>query len=373
MTMTLREGLYFLSQIPGSRIGKKIVVIESDDWGSIRMPSLNVREILRQGGIQIDSNPFNKLDALELDKDYVYLIQNLDCIKQNYGKTPVITANYIMTNPQFQAIARAGFESYKYELFTDTYQNRDQDNRTNVAMNLAIDGGYIRPQYHGREHLNVPAWLSLLKKDNTQLTLAFNNEAFGIDFKVPSGRSSNLMAAFDYENEKDFQFVKTSIIDGYSKFEDVFGFKSKTIVAPCHVWDERHEKIFKELGIQFIQSSLVQLLPGQDGYKKKYRFLGRKNRWGQRYLVRNIFFEPATLPSYPWIEKTLRKAKLAFAAHKPLIISMHRINFSSGIERSNRDQNIELFMELIENLIQMYPDIEFMSSDQLGLHLLQSN
>lgn len=371
--MNFKDQLYFLSQIPGKRIAKKIVVIESDDWGSIRMPSLQVREILRKGGIQIDSNPFNKLDALELDKDYVYLIQNLECIKQNYGKIPVITANYIMTNPQFQAIAGSGFETYKYELFTDTYQNRDQDNRTSIAMNRAIEGGYIRPQYHGREHLNVSAWLSLLRKDDPQLTLAFKNEAFGIDFKVPSGRSSNLMAAFDYENENDFQFVKTSIIDGYSKFEEVFGFKSKSVVAPCHVWDNKHEKIFKDLGIQFIQSSLVQLLPTKDGYKKKFRFFGLKNKLGLRYLVRNIFFEPATLPSYPWIEKTLRKAKLAFAAHKPLIISMHRINFSSGIEPGNRDQNVELFKQLIEKLIQIYPDIEFMSSDQLGLQLLKSN
>jgi hypothetical protein len=371
--MNLKEVIYYLAQIPGSKIRKKIVVIESDDWGSIRMPSLSTRESLRKEGVLIDSNPFNLFDALEMEGDYVYLMQHLDGIREIYNKSPVITANFIMTNPKFEFIAENNFESYDFELFTETYQQRDHSDKTILAMKAAIDGAYIRPQFHGREHLNVNSWLSLIKNNHRELSLAFRNKTYAIDFVNPSGRSSNLMAAFDYEDEAGFEFVRESIKQGYSLFADVFGFKSKSIVAPCHVWDERHEKIFEELGIQFIQSSLIQLLPKKHGYKKKFRYLGSKSQSGQRYLVRNIFFEPTTLPSYPWIEKTLRKAKLAFAAHKPLIISMHRINFSTGIETSNRDQNVELLIQLIEKLIQIYPDIEFMSSDQLGLHLVQRN
>lgn len=347
------------------------MVIESDDWGSIRMPSKEARETLRKEGIQINTNPFSKLDALETDTDYNCVVHTIDNIRNKYGKSPVITANYIMANPKFDLIAGNKFESFVYELFTDTYRQRDHDDRTIVAMYNAIKGNYIVPQYHGREHLNVITWLSLLKNQHSELSIAFKHKTFGIDCKIPSGRSSNLMAAFDYESEAGFQFVSESIKEGYSLFEEVFGFKSQSIVAPCHVWDERHEKIFQELDIQYIQTSLVQLKPGKNGYKKQYRVLGKKNKLGQRYLVRNIYFEPATLPSYPWIEKILRKAKFAFAANKPLIISMHRINFSSGIESSNRDNNLILFTTLMERLIEKYPQIEFMSSDQLGTLIAQ--
>jgi hypothetical protein len=342
------------------------VVIESDDWGSIRMPSKEVREALRMEGIQIESNPFSKLDSLETDMDYNGLMHSIDHIREQYVKSPVITANYIMANPQFDLITENKFEAFVYELFTDTYRQRDQDDRTILAMNNAIKGNYIVPQYHGREHLNVKTWLSLLKNTHPELSVAFKKNTFGVDIKIPSGRSSNLMAAFDYEDEAGFQFVNNSIKEGYSLFEEVFGFRSKSIVAPCHVWDERHEQVFKELGIQFIQTSLVQLKPAKQGYKKQYRFLGRRNKLGQTYLVRNIFFEPSTLPSYPWIDKIMRKASLAFSANKPLIISMHRINFSGGIESSNRDNNLILFTKLMEKLIEKYPEIEFMSSGELG-------
>lgn len=333
------------------------------------MPSKDIRDSLKNSGIQIDSNPYTRFDSLETDIDYQYLMNTIDAIIMQYGKGPIITANFIMANPSFDEIAELNYSEYKYELFTDTYRHRDQDSRCIQSMHEAINGGYLVPQFHGREHLNVTSWLSYLQKGHPELRTAFRHKTFGINCTIPNRRSSNLMAAFDYEDDAGFEFVADSIRDGYSLFEDVFGFKSKSIVAPCHVWNERHEFVFNELGIELIQTSLVQLKPLRDGYKKMYHFFGRKNEFGQRYLVRNISFEPATLPSYPWIDKVLRKARIAFSARKPLIISMHRINFSGGIEPSNREANLKLFKELIGNLIEIYPDIEFMSSNELGLVL----
>ena len=47
------------SNIPGWRTKRKIVVIESDDWGSIRMPSLKVFEtlnqVIKEYGLNLDS------------------------------------------------------------------------------------------------------------------------------------------------------------------------------------------------------------------------------------------------------------------------------------------------------------------------------
>ena len=37
-----------IMQVPGFRTGRKIVVFESDDWGSIRMPNKLVYDQLRQ-------------------------------------------------------------------------------------------------------------------------------------------------------------------------------------------------------------------------------------------------------------------------------------------------------------------------------------
>ena len=44
-----------VSNIPGWRTRRKIVVIEGDDWGSIRMPSLSVYDALTRKGFELDA------------------------------------------------------------------------------------------------------------------------------------------------------------------------------------------------------------------------------------------------------------------------------------------------------------------------------
>ncbi|MBK8547509.1 MAG: hypothetical protein IPL63_09015 [Saprospiraceae bacterium] len=44
-------------------------MIESDDWGSERIPNIKTREDLRSFGINIDSNPHLKYDTLERLED----------------------------------------------------------------------------------------------------------------------------------------------------------------------------------------------------------------------------------------------------------------------------------------------------------------
>jgi hypothetical protein len=61
----------------------------------------------------------------------------------------------------------------------------------------------------------------------------------------------------------------------------------------------------------------------------------------------------------------LKKAKMAFWFNKPLIISMHRINFVGGLSETNRTQNLKQLEELLTQLIIKYPKIQFINSDQL--------
>ena len=57
------------SNIPGWRTKRHIVVIESDDWGSIRMSSKESFERLRAAGIPVDKSHYNINDALECNQD----------------------------------------------------------------------------------------------------------------------------------------------------------------------------------------------------------------------------------------------------------------------------------------------------------------
>ena len=64
-----------LSNIPGWSTNRKIVVIESDDWGSIRMPSLETFEKLSSNGLNLSSGDalrYNKNDTLALTGERSY-------------------------------------------------------------------------------------------------------------------------------------------------------------------------------------------------------------------------------------------------------------------------------------------------------------
>ena len=54
-----------LANLPGWRTNRKIVVIESDDWGSIQMPSKLAYSNLLKKGIGVDkSYLYDTLDSL---------------------------------------------------------------------------------------------------------------------------------------------------------------------------------------------------------------------------------------------------------------------------------------------------------------------
>ena len=58
-----------MANIPGWRTGRRIVVFESDDWGSIRMAWRAVYDLLLKRGYKVDRCTYNWQDALESNKD----------------------------------------------------------------------------------------------------------------------------------------------------------------------------------------------------------------------------------------------------------------------------------------------------------------
>jgi hypothetical protein len=58
--------------------------------------------------------------------------------------------------------------------------------------------------------------------------------------------------------------------------------------------------------------------------------------------------------------------KTAFRWNKPAIIGMHRINFIGSLVRENRELNLVMLKKLITLILKEWPDVEFMTSDELG-------
>jgi len=65
------------SNLRGLKSSDMIVIFESDDWGSIRVPSKQVYDILLQKGIPVDRSAYCKYDTLESSEDVTLLAEVL--------------------------------------------------------------------------------------------------------------------------------------------------------------------------------------------------------------------------------------------------------------------------------------------------------
>src|SRR5690606_21201343 len=371
--MAIITQLNYIRSISRSYKSKRqIIVIESDDWGSERIPNQFVQQQLLNAGIGITKNPYTLFDTLEREEDILALNDVLERIEKQYEKKIQLTANFILANPKYNAIEKNQFENYFYEHFTETYYRRDGDHRVLNALNELIHKKYMHPQFHGREHINISYWLNELRAGNPFFLKAFALNCFGIDVSNLGTNRSNLMAANEYTHNAEKKRVLDSICEGVDMFEKHFGYKSETAVSPRHVWDKEVEKQYQKKGIQGIQTSLHQLIPSKNGYRRKLHYTGEFNKRNNlSYLVRNIYFEPAYNQNYDWIKNAMGKIKLQFIFGSPVIISMHRLNFAGGLVEANRTENLKLFKELLKQIIIKYPNVEFLTSDQL-LHLILS-
>jgi hypothetical protein len=98
--------------IVGFSTKRKILVIESDDWGSIRTKDKYAYDTMLGAGLDVDKNPFTMFDALESNDDLSRLYEVLTKYKDGNGRNPVFTPMYIMANPNFEAIKSNRFTKY---------------------------------------------------------------------------------------------------------------------------------------------------------------------------------------------------------------------------------------------------------------------
>lgn len=353
-----------LSNLPGWCTNRKIVVIESDDWGSIRMSSKKAFEELERAGIILNKGfgaRYNKYDALASKQDLEFLFEVLTSVQDQHGNHAKITALSLVANPDFDKIKESGFEKYYYEPFTKTLEKYNIEN----AFPLWSEGynsNIFVPEFHGREHLNVQAWLRALKVGDKEALLAFDHGIWGYNRKSGIG----FQAAFDLEYPKDLEAQKEVVKDGLRLFEELHCRKARFFVPPNGPLNNQLEKVAADGCIVYMSSPKIQNEPLGDGRTKKhFRYIGKQNKHGQTYITRNAFFEPSG-SSRNEVNGCLAEIELAFKWKKPAVISSHRVNYIGSLASANRDNSLKQLKELLTAIMKKWPDAEFMTSSELG-------
>lgn len=357
------------------KTNRKIIVFESDDWGSIRMPSKETYNQCLKDGYEVDKNLFSRYDSLASEDDLNLLFELLLKYKDGVGSHPIITANCLVANPDFDKIKEHNFEEYEYELISTTFKRYPKHHNCFDLWRKGKEEGVFMPQSHGREHLNVSRFMTDLKDNNTHTHYALQHKMPGIFDPSNVADGNNYVVALEYKNKED-EIEKCEVLsDGLDLFKQLFGYPSKTFIATNYIWSSLMEKTLALKGVKALQGSRFQNIPkgNYQGFNRKLHYTGQKNKHNQLYFARNVYFEPSLSSHKDWVNSTLFEIENAFKKKLPAIVSTHRINFVGFIDESNRDRTLIMLDELLKSIVNKWPDVEFMSSDQLCDMMVSTN
>lgn len=359
--------LRHLSNIPGKSFKRKIVVLESDDWGSIRMPSKEVCDLLSKKGINVYENFFSANDGLESNEDLEHLFEVLNNVKDFNGNPAIMTPLVILANPDFKAIEDNGFSKYVYEPFTETAEAYKGSDKILKLWKEGWKQKVFHPEFHGREHVNVKRWMNGLQYNLPNTMFTFKLKLMGLHSSIANEKRKEYFPAFDIDTIEDLKYLEEVFEEGVSMFKNMLGYNPLYFVPPNGPFNTNLEPLLQSLGLKYINAAKIQDEPlGDNKFKKRFHYIGQKSKSGLIYLTRNVIFEPSQHQSKSWVTSALNDIGIAFKWNKPAVISSHRVNYVSRISNKNREHGLSQLNELLTKIVKKWPDVEFMSSAQLG-------
>lgn len=350
-----------LKNIPGKRINNKFVVIESDDWGGIRMPSKEVYNKMLNANIPIPDE-WSRIDTLADKQDLDHLFEVLLSVQDKNGHPAVFTPLTNVANPDFHKIKESLFNKYYYEPFTATLERYGRHPETFKTWKKGIEMGIFLPEFHGREHISVQLWLRELREGNPKVRIGFDHGFTAVSVEGLPQVFQGFRPEFYFNDIDQISFLKDSITDGVKVFKELFGYIPHVFVPSDGIFHPVLERTLAETGVKYLHVDHFSYVPDENGrLKRKFYRVGKKTSDGLVYYTRNCAFEPIN-PGYRGIDFAIRQIEAAFRWGKPANISTHRVNYIGAIERSNREKGLNELKLLLDTITKRWPDVEFISS-----------
>ena len=311
------------------------VLIESDDWGP--------------GG----PHHADRLKKL------------LDCLSAHHdetGRPAVLTADCVLAVPDMRAIREASRPFYRRKML-DVYFPAIYS-----VMKEGMKSGTLVPQLHGLEHLNGAAFVKLCHSQDSRVSEACKDDNWWDWESLDSPLQAHYVDGSSLPTRPlGIQELDNLIKEAAEQFERIFGFSSVSTVAPCYLWNDDVERIWKKYGISYIQTAGYRC-PARDEKgryiqdKKQIRVGDISATGGQRYLVRNVMYEPVDGRNTP--ETAFKEAMAARRQALPITISTHRYNYTRDEKEFNF--SIEGLDCLLSNMEKSLKNIRYISSPELG-------
>ncbi len=335
----------------------KMIVFDSDDWGSQRVPSREAYVKLVDRGVLTGDGGYD-CDTLETADDLSSLMEVLAQAKGGDGNPAVFSCYCNPANPDFEAIKGNDFSSYEWKGLTRTLEDRGDAKEVLSLWREARDQNLVSLQYHGREHLQVKMWMSALQSSSTA------REAFDLGFySVPipgiPAPATGFRAANFFLEFSELDELSGIIRSGADCFAQEFGFPAQIYCPTNNIFHPRLYAAVRDAGCAAIIRHVRNVEPDGRG--------GVRSVWGTRGVAdaglqsfgRNCVFEPIQQLG---VDHALAGIASAFAWGVPAVISTHRANYVGGINPAIRDYGLHSLRMLLKEISRRWPEACFVSS-----------
>ena len=358
-----------LKNLRGWRTPRKLVAFAVDDYANVRVDSPKALERLSEAGLDL-SSPFDHLDTVETRQDLEALFEVLDSVRDRRGRPAIFTAYAMSANPDFGRILKNG-EKYYYETVSDTFSRlaSEQAAAYDGAWALWQEGivkSLIRPQFHGREHLNIDLFEHKLRQKSPDVMANLANKSLAGITDDPAMSGVGFTHAFGLNDRSQLDRHREILRDGLELFEKVWGFRSITFTPPAQRLHPSLFEVAEGSGVVSIDKPLrCMRAMGAGTERREINCSGRQRGQAHVTVVRNVVFEPNKNMGFDPVERAMQQISAAFRWRKPAIVSSHRVNYCGHIDESNRKRGLDALGVLLQRMTHRWPDVEFISVDQL--------
>lgn len=333
------------------RCAEPVVVLESDDWGLERKPCAPLLARLSGG------QPTQWAEeSTETPADVDALAELLASYRDEFGQAACLTANFVMTNPDYRKVRESRF---------DVYESIDLDAglppRLMAAYRRSIDAHVFSPQYHGLRHFSPAALLRDLRQDVRDARTLFEaGAAMGPSFV--KGHLWRYHSEYEDWHGRGPAYLDSPTADlrrGLDCFERCFGFRSASTIPPHYLWSDAMREAIWLSDLRYIQGAGYRLRRGADGTTVSSRYLGFADARGIVHLCRTAKLEPRPGRTET-AARSVAQATQLFEAGVPVVLDTHRINYTGVF----RDGGLAALRQFLDGVERFRP--RFLSTEQLG-------
>jgi hypothetical protein len=274
------------------------------------------------------------------------------------GRPAAFSANFIVANPDHDAIARD-----RYDVYHEILIGAREDIR--VAYREGLERGVFCAELHGRRHFSVEAWLADLRRDVPGARqLSSDHRHGGLSLLKGQGwRYHTEYISWRTGVEPDEETLAGDLKDSLDVLERLFGRRPSSTIAPHYIFSSRTEKAWRKAGLRFIQGGNYQVLRGDDGGHGNLwvsHVMGERSPSRLRYLRRFAKFEPRPSRPHQGIAAALPRILSCFEQSIPAVVDTHRINYTGQY----REGGLRALNELLDALKPLQP--RFLTTAELG-------